>query len=56
MRCNFEHIQMQYYHRRWLEDSTGDHFFKWLDRGGGKGLSLDECPRETLESEVSSLL
>jgi len=27
-----------------------------LDRGGGKDLSLDECPRERLEQEVRLML
>ena len=61
----------QYYHRRWLREDTVDNFFKWydvrsssvaevdcllrLDRGGGKDLSLPECPREQLEKEVSNV-
>ncbi|KAG2023584.1 hypothetical protein CC2G_001219 [Coprinopsis cinerea AmutBmut pab1-1] len=42
---------LKYYHQKWLEDDTTDNFFHWLDRGGGKELSLDECPRERLEEE-----
>jgi len=42
---------LKYYHRSWLAASTQDNFFKWLDRGDGKNLSLDECPRERLEQE-----
>ncbi|KAH8835753.1 hypothetical protein DL96DRAFT_1575466 [Flagelloscypha sp. PMI_526] len=34
-----------------MEDDTTDNFFRWLDRGGGKDLSLDECSRERLEKE-----
>ncbi|PPQ62769.1 hypothetical protein CVT24_000463 [Panaeolus cyanescens] len=40
-----------WYHKRWQEDDTRDNFFRWLDQGDGKDLSLDECPREQLEKE-----
>ncbi|KAG2369409.1 hypothetical protein BDR07DRAFT_1267420, partial [Suillus spraguei] len=43
----------QWYHRRWQQEDTTDNFFKWLDRGAGKDISLDECPREQLNREVS---
>lgn len=42
---------LKYYHRKWLASDTQDNFFKWLDRGGGKDLSLEQCPRERLEQE-----
>lgn len=42
---------LKYYHKAWLAADTQDNFFRWLDRGGGKDLSLDECPRERLEQE-----
>ncbi|KAL5535494.1 hypothetical protein ACEPAF_3588 [Sanghuangporus sanghuang] len=38
-------------HRKWLEEDTEENFFKWLNRGGGKDLSLPECSREQLEKE-----
>ncbi|KAL7285111.1 hypothetical protein ACG7TL_000203 [Trametes sanguinea] len=43
--------EAQYYHARWKQEDTDENFFKWLDRGGGKDLSLKECPRERLEKE-----
>ncbi|KAG1749906.1 uncharacterized protein EDB91DRAFT_1046979, partial [Suillus paluster] len=43
----------QWYHRRWQQDDTTDNFFKWLDRGAGKNINLDECPRERLNKEAS---
>jgi len=42
---------LKYYHQRWVQDDTEDNFFHWLDYGGGKDLSLKECPREELENE-----
>ncbi|KAG8691930.1 hypothetical protein FRC11_004859 [Ceratobasidium sp. 423] len=42
---------LKYYHKKWQEEDTTEHFFKWLDHGGGKSLSLPECPREQLEKE-----
>ncbi|KAI0961891.1 hypothetical protein AcW1_000854 [Taiwanofungus camphoratus] len=39
------------YHNRWRKDNTSENFFRWLDRGGGKDLSLRECPRAQLEKE-----
>lgn len=42
---------LKYYHQRWKDDDTVDNFFHWLDYGGGKDLSLKECPRERLEEE-----
>ncbi|ESK87256.1 iq calmodulin-binding motif protein [Moniliophthora roreri MCA 2997] len=42
---------LKWYHKRWQEEDTQDNFFKWLDQGGGKSLSLDECPRDQLEKE-----
>ncbi|KAL5495294.1 hypothetical protein ACEPAI_757 [Sanghuangporus weigelae] len=50
--CYLTHFwAFQYYHRKWLEEDTEENFFKWLDRGGGKDLSLPECSREQLEKE-----
>lgn len=42
---------LKYYHKRWQQEDTEENFFKWLDRGGGKDLSLPECSRDKLESE-----
>ncbi|EGO30968.1 hypothetical protein SERLADRAFT_376376 [Serpula lacrymans var. lacrymans S7.9] len=42
---------MKWYHRQWEQENTTDNFFRWLDSGGGKNLSLRECPRERLENE-----
>ncbi|KAJ1310237.1 hypothetical protein OPQ81_006979 [Rhizoctonia solani] len=42
---------LKFYHRKWQEEDTTENFFKWLDHGGGKDLSLPECPREQLEKE-----
>jgi hypothetical protein len=42
----------QYYHKAWLASDTEDNFFRWLDRGDGKDLTMDECPRQRLEQEV----
>ncbi|KAF7436724.1 hypothetical protein PC9H_003557 [Pleurotus ostreatus] len=36
---------------KWVEEDTQDNFFKWLDKGAGKDLSLKECPRSQLEAE-----
>ncbi|KAF5355929.1 hypothetical protein D9756_004145 [Leucocoprinus leucothites] len=47
-------MTVQYYHKRWQEEDTRDNFFQWLDNGDGKDLSLNECPRERLEQEVSA--
>ncbi|KAL5518972.1 hypothetical protein ACEPAH_655 [Sanghuangporus vaninii] len=41
--------------RKWLEEDTEENFFKWLDRGGGKDLSLPECSRDQLEKEVKMI-
>ncbi|WWC87802.1 uncharacterized protein L201_002694 [Kwoniella dendrophila CBS 6074] len=42
---------MKYYFRKWKEAETQDNFFRWLDRGDGKDLDLEELPRERLEKE-----
>ncbi|THH18927.1 hypothetical protein EW146_g2142 [Bondarzewia mesenterica] len=42
---------LKYYHKRWVDSDTQDNFFRWLDRGEGKDLSLKECSREQLERE-----
>ncbi|KEP53330.1 putative IQ calmodulin-binding motif protein [Rhizoctonia solani 123E] len=41
----------QFYHKKWQEENTSENFFRWLDHGGGKDLSLPECSREQLEKE-----
>ncbi|KAJ7169794.1 hypothetical protein C8R46DRAFT_895876, partial [Mycena filopes] len=47
---------VQWYHRRWQREDTTENFFRWLDKGGGKSLSLEECPREQLEKEAGLFL
>ncbi|XAO23003.1 hypothetical protein I312_101780 [Cryptococcus bacillisporus CA1280] len=42
---------MKYYFRKWKEADTSDNFFRWLDKGEGKDLDLEEMPRERLEKE-----
>ncbi|CAE6432773.1 unnamed protein product [Rhizoctonia solani] len=42
---------LKFYHRKWQEENTTENFFKWLDHGEGKNLSLPECSREQLEKE-----
>ncbi|KAJ2927195.1 hypothetical protein H1R20_g9910, partial [Candolleomyces eurysporus] len=42
---------LKWYHEQWRQADTRDNFFKWLDEGEGKDLSLQECDRERLESE-----
>ncbi|OCF30327.1 IQ domain-containing calmodulin-binding protein [Kwoniella heveanensis BCC8398] len=42
---------MKFYFRKWKEAETQDNFFRWLDRGEGKDLDLEEMPRERLEKE-----
>ncbi|WRT65622.1 uncharacterized protein IL334_002567 [Kwoniella shivajii] len=42
---------MKYYFRKWKEAETQDNFFRWLDRGDGKDLDLEEMPRERFERE-----
>lgn len=42
---------LKYYHQKWIAADTDVNFFKWLDEGDGKDLSLPECSREQLESE-----
>ncbi|KAK8861514.1 hypothetical protein IAR55_002335 [Kwoniella newhampshirensis] len=42
---------IKYYFRKWKEADTKDNFFRWLDRGDGKALDLEELPRERLEKE-----
>ncbi|GAB1517463.1 hypothetical protein RhiXN_01813 [Rhizoctonia solani] len=44
-------LVVKFYHRKWQEEDTTENFFKWLDHGGGKDLSLPECSREQLENE-----
>ncbi|KAL1951560.1 hypothetical protein VTO73DRAFT_709 [Trametes versicolor] len=48
--CRHPHA-VKYYHDRWKHEDTKENFFRWLDRGGGKDISLKECPREQLEKE-----
>ncbi|WVO13258.1 hypothetical protein L204_100871 [Cryptococcus depauperatus] len=42
---------LKYYFRKWKEADTSDNFFRWLDKGDGKHLDLEELPRERLEKE-----
>ena len=42
---------LKYYHQAWQQADTRDNFFKWLDEGDGKNVSLDDCPRQRLDSE-----
>ncbi|TKY86241.1 hypothetical protein EX895_005066 [Sporisorium graminicola] len=42
---------LKYYHQAWQEADTRDNFFRWLDEGDGKNVSIDDCPRERLDSE-----
>lgn len=42
---------LKYYHKAWQDADTKDNFFQWLDQGDGKKISLDDCPRERLDSE-----
>ncbi|KAL8743246.1 MAG: hypothetical protein Q9190_004384 [Brigantiaea leucoxantha] len=37
------------YHQEWKRNPTRENFFYWLDHGEGKGVSLQNCPRERLE-------
>lgn len=39
------------YHDAWNSADTKQNFFTWLDKGDGKDLSLDDCPREQLDKE-----
>ncbi|PFH50792.1 hypothetical protein AMATHDRAFT_144203, partial [Amanita thiersii Skay4041] len=43
-----------WYHKVWEQDETKENFFTWLDHGGGRALSLNECPRNQLEKEVGT--
>ena len=38
------------YHAEWKSRGTHENFFYWLDHGDGKDLSLENCPRERLDS------
>lgn len=43
---------LKYYHKAWEDDDEShDNFYRWLDRGKGKDVSLPECSREQLEKE-----
>ncbi|SPO26977.1 uncharacterized protein UTRI_10442_B [Ustilago trichophora] len=42
---------LKYYHQAWQKADTRDNFFRWLDQGDGKDVSLDDCPRDRLDSE-----
>ncbi|KAJ8520108.1 hypothetical protein ONZ45_g3000 [Pleurotus djamor] len=42
---------LKWYHQKWCQSDTSDNFFKWLDKGEGRTISLKECPREQLEKE-----
>ena len=48
---------LKHYHAAWEQDqNTKDNFFKWLDEGDGKEVSLPECPREQLDKEQVTYL
>jgi D-hexose-6-phosphate mutarotase len=48
---------LKHYHAAWEEDqNTKDNFFKWLDEGDGKDVSLPECPRDQLDKEQVTYL
>ena len=38
------------YHQAWKEAPTSENFFYWLDEGEGRGVVVDKCSRERLES------
>ncbi|CAD6588490.1 MAG: hypothetical protein ASARMPRED_003577 [Alectoria sarmentosa] len=38
------------YHQSWKEAPTNENFFYWLDEGEGRGVVLEKCSRERLES------
>lgn len=43
---------LKYYHKAWEDDDESkENFYRWLDRGKGKDVSLPECSREQLEKE-----
>lgn len=42
---------LKYYHQAWQQADTRENFFQWLDEGEGKQVSIDDCPRERLDSE-----
>ncbi len=39
------------YHAVWKNSNTHENFFYWLDYGGGKDISLENCPRESLDKD-----
>lgn len=38
------------YHQAWKEAPTSENFFYWLDEGEGRGVVVERCSRERLES------
>ncbi|CAG8467690.1 8309_t:CDS:2 [Paraglomus occultum] len=42
---------LKVYHDEWLNSSTKENFFQWLDEGSGKALDLKAKPRSILESQ-----
>ncbi|CAI9769491.1 unnamed protein product [Fraxinus pennsylvanica] len=42
---------LQLYYKEWLNSSTNQYFFFWLDSGDGKDLDLEECPRSKLDQQ-----
>ncbi|CAG8590877.1 11276_t:CDS:2 [Diversispora eburnea] len=52
--CDCQHrygSNLKVYHDHWLGTSTPENFFDWLDKGGGKSLSLKARPRHILDSQ-----
>lgn len=42
---------LRQYHEEWKKADTNENFFYWLDRGDGRNIELDTCPRERLDRE-----
>ena len=47
---------LAHYYAVWKESDTAEHFFTWLDHGGGKACDLPALPRAKLEQEVITYL
>ena len=39
------------YHAVWKASDSDENFFYWLDKGEGRNVSLEKCPRERLDRE-----
>ncbi|KMZ63719.1 hypothetical protein ZOSMA_3G02040 [Zostera marina] len=44
------------YYDNWLKSETSQSFFHWLDVGEGKGVEMEECPRNVLQSQCVKYL